>query len=95
MRKKCIDRKIGMVLSFRCCMKRNQKEVCALDANKLHKKIYEKGLSIDAVSKKSGVDIVLLGEILFGYGLMTIGDALKIKDALSLTNAEAVDIFLS
>lgn len=66
-----------------------------MDANKLHKKIYEKGLGIDAVSKKSGVDIVLLGEILFGHGLMTIGDALKIKDALSLTNAEAVDIFLS
>ena len=66
-----------------------------MDANKLYKKIYEKGLSIDAVSKKSGVDIVLLGEILFGHGLMTIGDALKIKDALSLTNAEAVDIFLS
>ena len=66
-----------------------------MDANKLHKKIYEKGLSIDAVSKKSGVDIVLLGEIIFGHGLMTIGDALKIKDALSLTNAEAVDIFLS
>jgi len=66
-----------------------------LDANKLHKKIYEKGLSIDAVSKMSGVDILLLGEILFGHGLMTIGDALKIKEVLSLTNAEAIDIFLS
>lgn len=66
-----------------------------MDANKLHKKIYEKGLSIDAVSKKSGVDITLLGEILFEHGLMTIGDALKIKDALSLTNAEAIDIFFT
>lgn len=66
-----------------------------MDANKLHKKIYEKGFSIDAVSKKSGVDISLLGEILFGHGLMTIGDALKIKEVLSLTNAEAIDIFLS
>ena len=66
-----------------------------MDANKLHKKIYEKGLSIDAVSKKSGVDIALLGEILFGHGLITIGDALKLKDALSLTNAEAIDIFFT
>lgn len=66
-----------------------------MDANKLHKKIYEKGLSIDAVSKKSGVDITLLGEILFEHGLMTIGDALKIKDALSLTNTEAIDIFFT
>lgn len=65
-----------------------------MDANKLYKKIHDKGLSIDAVSKMSGVDISLLGEILFGHGLMTIGDALKIKEVLSLTNAEAIDIFL-
>lgn len=66
-----------------------------MDANKLYKKIHEKGLSIDAVSKKSGVDISLLGEILFEYGSVTIGDALKLKEALSLTNTEAIDIFLS
>lgn len=66
-----------------------------MDANKLYKKIHEKGLSIDAVSKKSGVDISLLGEILFEYGSITIGDAMKLKEALSLTNTEAIDIFLS
>lgn len=66
-----------------------------MDANKLYNKIYEKGLSIDAVSKMSGVDILLLGEILFEYGSITIGDALKLKEALSLTNSEAIDIFLS
>lgn len=65
-----------------------------MNANKLYKKIYEKGFSIDAVSKKSGVDISLLGEILFEYGSITIGDALKLKEALSLSNAEAIDIFL-
>lgn len=92
---KAIDRKIGMVLSLLCCMKRNQKEVCALDANKLYKMICERGLSIDAVSKTSGIDISLLGEILFKHGSITIGDALKLKEVLSLTNAEAIDIFLS
>ena len=66
-----------------------------MDANKLYKKIHDKGLSIDAVSKKSGVDISLLGEILFEYSPITIGDAMKLKEALSLTNAEAIDIFLS
>lgn len=66
-----------------------------MDANKLYKKIHEKGLSIDAVSKKSGVDISLLGEILFGHGLITIGDAMKIKEALALSNADAIDIFLT
>lgn len=65
-----------------------------MDANKLHKKIYEKGLSIDAVSKKSGVDITLLGEILFEHRSITIGDAIKLKEVLSLTNSEAIDIFL-
>ena len=69
--------------------------MCALDANKLYNKIHEKGFSIDAVSKKSGVDISLLGEILFEYGSITIGDALKLKEALALTNTEAIDIFLS
>lgn len=66
-----------------------------MDANKLYNKIYENGLSIDAVSKKSGVDISLLGEILFEYGSITIGDALKLKEALSLTNTEAIDIFFT
>lgn len=66
-----------------------------MDANKLYKMIHEKGFSIDAVSKKSGVDISLLGEILFEYGSITIGDAMKLKEALSLTNTEAIDIFLS
>lgn len=65
-----------------------------MDANKLYKKIHDKGLSIDAVSRMSGVDILLLGEILFEYGSITIGDALKLKEALALTNTEAIDIFL-
>lgn len=66
-----------------------------MDANKLYKKIHEKGLSIDAVSKKSGVDISLLGEILFGHSPITIGDAMKIKESLALSNTEAIEIFLT
>lgn len=66
-----------------------------MDANKLYKKIHEKGLGIDAVSKKSGVDISLLGEILFGHSPITIGDAMKIKESLALSNTEAIEIFLT
>lgn len=87
MHKKYIDRKIGMVLSFSCCMKRNQKEVCALDANKLKVKIFEKSLNVDTavdLCKKVCCDDAI-----------TIGDAIKLKELLELTNVEAIDIFLS
>lgn len=87
MRKKCIDRKIGMVLSFRCCMKRNQKEVYALDANKIIFKIFEKGLHVDTAAE--------LYKKISRNEEITIGDALKLKELLNLTNVEAIDIFLS
>ena len=87
MRKKCIDRKIGMVLSFRCCMKRNQKEVCALDANKLKVMIFEKSLNVDTAAE--------LCKKVCCSDAITIGDALKLKELLDLTNLEAIDIFLS
>lgn len=84
-----------MVLSFMCCMKRNESEVCALDANKLHKKIFEKELSISAVANLSGIDISVLRETIFGTEAMTIGDAMRLKEILAMTNMEAIDIFLS
>ena len=87
MRKKCIDRKIEMVLSFRCCMKRNQKEVCALDANKLIFKIFEKSLHVDTAAE--------LYKKITNNDTITIGDALRLKEILDLTNSEAIDIFLS
>lgn len=87
MRKKCIDRKIGMVLSFRCCMKRNQKEVCALDANKLIFKIFEKSLNVDTAAS--------LYKKIADNGTITIGDAMILKELLGLSNLEAIDIFLS
>ena len=87
MRKKCIDRKIGMVLSFRCCMKRNQKEVYALDANKIIFKIFEKSLHVDTAAE--------LYKKVSRSEAITIGDALKLKELLNLTDLEAIDIFLS
>lgn len=87
MRKKCIDRKIGMVLSFRCCMKRNQKEVYALDANKIIFKIFEKSLHVDTAAE--------LYKKVSRSEAITIGDAFKLKELLNLTDLEAIDIFLS
>ena len=87
MHEKPIDRKIGMMLSFTCCMKRNQKEVCALDANKMIFKIFEKSLNIDTA--------VALYKKLSDDDVITIGDAMVLKELLNLTNLEAIDIFLS
>ena len=87
MHEKPIDRKIGMVLSFRCCMKRNQKEVYALDANKIIFKIFEKSLHVDTAAE--------LYKKISRNEEITIGDALKLKELLNLTNVEAIDIFLS
>ena len=87
MRKKCIDRKIAMVLSFSCRTKRNQKEVLALDANKLILKIFEKSLKIDTAAE-------IYRQISNGMEL-TIKDVMRLKELLDLTDVEAIDIFLS
>jgi hypothetical protein len=68
-------------------MKRNKKEVCALDANKLVLKIFEKGINIDMAME--------LYSILCRNTEITIDDAIKLKELLKLTSIEAIDIFLS
>lgn len=65
-----------------------------MDAIKLYGKIYGKGLSISRVSQLSGIDIYYLYETMFGTRSMTIGDAMTLKEVLTLTNEEAIDIFL-
>lgn len=87
MHENCIDRKIGMVLSFMCCTKRNRNEVCALDANKLKVKIFEKSLNVDTASE--------ICKKICCNNAITVGDALKLKELLDLTDLEAIDIFLS
>lgn len=86
MHKKPIDRKIGMVLSFTCRTKRNRNEVLALDANKLIFKIFEKSLNVDTAA-------AIYRQISGGKEL-TIGDAMRLKELLNLTDVEAIDIFL-
>lgn len=66
----------------------------ALDAIKLHKKIYEKGLSISRVSRLSGIDVFYLHDVIFGTRMITIGDAIVLKRILEISDEEAVDIFL-
>lgn len=70
-----------------CCMKRNRNEVRALDANKLKVKIFEKSLNVDTAAE--------LCKKVCCMDAITIGDALKLKELLELSNSEAIDIFLS
>lgn len=84
-----------MVLSFLCRMKRNRNEVLALDATRLTLKVLEKGLRANINSGLRGLEIYSLCNKIYNQKDMTIGDALKLKEALELTDSEAIDIFLS
>lgn len=58
-----------------------------MDANKLILKIFEKGLNVDMATELY-INICCNEQL-------TIGDAIKLKEFLDLTNLEAIDIFLS
>ena len=58
-----------------------------MDANKIIFKIFEKSLNIDTAAE-------LYKKISRGDQI-TIGDVIKLKELLDLTNSEAIDIFLS
>lgn len=66
-----------------------------MKSNKLKGKIIEKGLNIEKVSNLIGMDKATFYRKLSNFERFTIGDALRIKDALELTDQEATDIFLS
>lgn len=61
--------------------------MCALDANKLIFKIFEKSLNIDTAAE--------IYKKIAQNEVITIGEAMKLKELLGLTNSEAIDIFLS
>lgn len=58
-----------------------------MDANKLKVMIFEKSLNIDTASE--------ICKKVCCNDAITIGDVLKLKELLDLTNSEAIDIFLS
>lgn len=58
-----------------------------MDANKLKVMIFEKSLNVDTASE--------ICKKVCCNDAISIGDALKLKDLLDLTNSEAIDIFLS
>lgn len=60
---------------------------------KLKGKIVEKGLNVEAVAAEIGIDRSTLYRKLNAGEKITIGEALRIKASLNLTDEEASDIF--
>jgi plasmid maintenance system antidote protein VapI len=63
--------------------------------NKLKAKIVEKGMNVEALADAIGMERSTLYRKLNKFEKITIGEAIKMKDALDMTDAEATDIFLS
>lgn len=68
-------------------MTRNTKEVLALDAKRILDKIIEKELNIK--------EVLTVCECICEPENITIGDVMWVKKILSLTDNEAIEIFLS
>lgn len=63
--------------------------------NKLKARIMEKGMNVEALADAIGIDRSSLYRKLNNFEKITIGEAVKIKEALELSDADASDIFLA
>ena len=66
-----------------------------MNVNKLKGKIVENGMSVEELANLIGLDRATLYRKLANFEKVTIGDAIKMKQALNLTNEDACDIFLA
>jgi len=65
-----------------------------MNVNKLRGKIVEEGKNIEGLADEIGCDKSTLYRAFKNPEKMTIGMALKLKEALRMNNAEATEIFL-
>lgn len=63
--------------------------------NKLKAKIVEKGMNVEALADAIGIDRSSMYRKLNKFEKITIGEALRMKVALDMTDADAIDIFLT
>lgn len=64
-----------------------------MNANKLKAKIIERGLNVERFANLINMDRSSLYRKLNNSKRITIGEAMRIKEALEMTNDEARDIF--
>ena len=66
-----------------------------MNVAKLRGKIVECGMNVEGLASKIGVDRSSLYRKLNNAEKITIGEASRMKEALEMTDAEALDIFLA
>ena len=66
-----------------------------MNLNKLKGKIVENEMNIEALAEAIGVERSSMYRKLGNFEKITIGEAIKIKDALKLSDDEAYEIFLA
>jgi plasmid maintenance system antidote protein VapI len=69
--------------------------VTQMKLNKLKAKIIERGLNVEGLADKVGMERSTLYRKLNNFEKITIGEAIRMKDALGMTESEATDIFLA
>lgn len=66
-----------------------------MNINKLKGKIVERGMKVETLAELVGIDRSSMYRKLNNFEKITIGEAVKIKAALNLSNEDAADIFLT
>lgn len=66
-----------------------------MNINKLKAKIVEKGMNVEKLAELIEVDRSSLYRKLNNFEKITIGEAMKMKSALEMTDEEASSIFLN
>lgn len=66
-----------------------------MNANVLKGEIVAKGMNVETLAQKIGVDRSSMYRKLNNFEKITIGEAQKIKDALGLSDEKATEIFLA
>ena len=66
-----------------------------MNLRKLRAKLVEKDIKVDALAAIIGIDRSSVYRKFNNFEKITIGEAKKIKEALSLSDEEATEIFLS
>jgi cyanate lyase len=67
----------------------------SMKADEIRSRVAKKGLTMGDFAKQLGIDRASVFRKLNGSSEFTIGEAQKAKDALELTDQEAVEIFLN
>ena len=66
-----------------------------MDLCKLKAKIVENGINVETLAEQIGVDRSSMYRKLNNFEKITIGEAIRMKDVLGLSDDEAADIFLA